>query len=73
MRNDSDAGFAAEILDFVLLQGPNKQHVLALRGGTWWDIELLLFTVVLAGWVLKTFFTGFTQFRKFDAVGALNE
>lgn len=55
-----------EIRDFALLQGPGKQHLLALRGGTWWDIELLVFAVVLAGWLLKKFFAGFVQFRKFD-------
>ena len=57
-----------EIPKFDLLQGPGKQHLLALREGTWWDIGLLIFVIVVAWWLLKNLFRIFVQFRKYNAI-----
>jgi len=42
-----------EIPDFALLQGPGKQHLLALREGTWWDLVVLMMVIALFVWLVK--------------------
>jgi len=49
-----------EIPDFALLQGPGKQHLLALREGTWWDIGLLVLVIMLVLWLVKRLFALFS-------------
>lgn len=42
-----------EIPDFALLQGPGKQHLIALREGTWWDLIVLVMVIALCVWLIN--------------------
>ena len=42
-----------EITDFSLLQGSGKQHLIALREGTWWDLAVLMLVIAASVWLVK--------------------
>ena len=52
-----------EIPNFSLLQGPGKQHLVPLRGATWWDIVVLVLVIVLLIWLVKTLVTVLVRSR----------
>ena len=52
-----------EIPNFSLLQGPGKQHLVPLRGATWWDVVVMILVLALLIWLVKTFVTVFVTSR----------
>lgn len=52
-----------EITDFALLQGPSKQHLIAIREGTWFDLVVLVLSIALSVWLVQRLVGAFLRLR----------